>query len=109
MTTIGITLQNGGNFTRNSADMTENFNYYYSMILENFFNYNKKFGDHLIGATLGNTYNPSNMYRSVAVGGSNYTSTEIKNVALANSNSEHNDFYKYNQHDQNRITLIYHC
>ena len=78
---------NGGNFTRNSADMTENFNYYYSMILENFFNYNKKFGDHLIGATLGNTYSPSNMYRSIGVGGSNYTSTEIKNVALANSNS----------------------
>jgi len=78
---------NGGNFTKTTADMSENFNYYYSMILENFFNYNKKFGDHQISATLGNTYNPSNMYRSIAVSGSNYTSTEIKNVALANSNS----------------------
>ena len=78
---------NGGNFTRTSADMSENFNYYYSMILENFFNYNKKFGDHTISATLGNAYSPSNMYRSIAVGGSNYTSTEIKNVALANSSS----------------------
>ena len=78
---------NGGNFTKTSADMTENFNYYYSMILENFFNYNKKIGDHQISATLGNTYSPSNMYRSIAASGSNYTSTEIKNVALANSNS----------------------
>ena len=78
---------NGGNFTKTSADMTENFNYYYSMILENFFNYNKKFGDHVISATLGNTYSPSNMSRSIAASGSNYTSTEIKNVALANSNS----------------------
>ena len=78
---------NGGNFTKTSADMTENFNYYYSMILENFFNYNKQIGDHNISATLGNTYAPSNMYRSIAASGSNYTSTEIKNVALANSNS----------------------
>ena len=78
---------NGGNFTKTSADMTENFNYSYSMILENFFNYNKQFGDHNISATLGNAYSPSNMYRSIAASGSNYTSTEIKNVALANSNS----------------------
>src|SRR5665648_10350 len=78
---------NGGNFTKTSADMTENFNYSYSLILENFFNYNKQFGDHNISATLGNAYSPSNMYRSIAASGSNYTSTEIKNVALANSNS----------------------
>jgi len=78
---------NGGNFTKTSADIAENYNYYYSMILENFFNYNKKLGDHTISATLGNTYNPSGIYRSVAVAGSDYTSTEIKNVALANSNS----------------------
>jgi TonB-dependent starch-binding outer membrane protein SusC len=78
---------NGGNFIKTTADMSENFNYYYSMILENFFNYNKQFGDHLVSATLGNTYSPSNNYRSVAVAGSNYTSTSIENVALANSNS----------------------
>jgi len=78
---------NGGNYTKTTADISENFNYYYSMILENFFNYNKQFGDHVISATLGNTYSPSRMYRSIAVSGSNYTSTEIKNVALANSNS----------------------
>ena len=78
---------NGGNFTRTSSDINENFNYSYSMILENFFNYNKQFGDHNISATLGNTYSPSNMYRSVNVAGSDYTSSEIKNVALANSTS----------------------
>lgn len=78
---------NGGNFTKTSADIEENFNYSYSMILENFFNYNKQFGDHNISATLGNAYSPSNMYRSIQVAGSDYTSTEIKNVALANSNS----------------------
>ena len=78
---------NGGNFTKTSADMAENFNYYYSMILENFFNYNKKIGEHTFSATLGNSYQPSGMYRSIAASGSNYTSTEIKNVALANSNS----------------------
>ena len=78
---------NGGNFTKTSADMTENYNYYYSMLLENFFSYNKQFGDHSVSATLGNTYSPSNLYRSVAVAGSDYTSTAIQNVALANSNS----------------------
>jgi TonB-linked SusC/RagA family outer membrane protein len=78
---------NGGNFTKTTADINENFNYTYSMILENFFNYNKQFGDHTISATLGNTYAPSNMFRSVNVAGSNYTSTEIKNVALANTNA----------------------
>ena len=78
---------NGGNFIKTTADMSENFIYYYIMILENFFNYNKQYGDHLVSATLGNTYSPSNNYRSVAVAGSNYTSTSIENVALANSNS----------------------
>ena len=77
----------GGNFVKNTADMTENYNYYYSMMLENFFSYNKQFGDHLISATLGNTYAPSNMYRSIAAAGSNYTSTAIQNISLANSNS----------------------
>ena len=78
---------NGGNYTKTTADMTENFNYYYKMLLENFFNYNTQFGDHVISATLGNTYAPNQMYRSIAVGGSNFTSTAIKNVALANTNS----------------------
>lgn len=78
---------NGGNFTKTSADMGENFNYYYSMILENFFNFNKKIGEHTFSATLGNSYQPAGMYRSIAASGSNYTSTAIKNVALANSNS----------------------
>ena len=78
---------NGGNFVKVQADMNEFFDQYYSMIWENLFNYNKTFGVHNISATLGNSYNPSQFYRSVNVAGSNYTSTAIQNVALANSNS----------------------
>lgn len=78
---------NGGNFIKLQADMNETFNYNYNMLWENFFNYNKQFGIHNISATLGNSYGPPQIYRSVNVAGSNYTSTAIKNVALANSNS----------------------
>jgi TonB-linked SusC/RagA family outer membrane protein len=78
---------NGGNFVKLQADMNEFFDQYYSMLWENLFNYNKAFGIHNISATLGNSYNPSQLYRSVSVAGSNYTSTAIQNVALANSTS----------------------
>jgi len=78
---------NGGNFVKNSADMNETYNWGYYMLLENFFGYNKQIGDHLISATLGNSYAPTGMYRQVQVGGSDYTSTAIKNVALGNTTS----------------------
>ena len=78
---------NGGNFVKLSADMNETYNWGYYMLLENFFGYNKQIGDHLISATLGNSYAPSGMYRQVQVSGSDYTSTAIKNVALGNKNS----------------------
>lgn len=78
---------NGGNFVKLSADMNETYNWGYYMLLENFFGYNKQIGDHLISATLGNSYAPSGMYRQVQVGGSDYTSNAIKNVALGNTNS----------------------
>jgi len=78
---------NGGNFVKLQADMNEFFDQYYSMIWENLFNYNKTFGIHNISATIGNSYSPSHLYRSVSVAGSNYTSTAIQNVALANSTS----------------------
>jgi len=77
----------GGNGESLTASMSENFNYSYNMILENFFNFNKKLGQHTISATLGNSYQPTGMYRSIAVGGSNYTSTRIENVALATTTS----------------------
>jgi len=78
---------NGGNFVKLQADIIENFNNSYGMLWENFFNYNNMFGDHNLSVTLGNSYGPPGLYRSVSVAGSNYTSTAIKNVALANSNS----------------------
>jgi len=78
---------NGGNFVKLSSDMNESFNFRYNMILENFFSFNKNLGNHDFSATLGNTYNPSGVYRSVSLSGSNYTSDAIQNVALANSNS----------------------
>jgi len=78
---------NGGNFIKLQADMNEYFNYSYSMLWENFFNFNKRIGDHNISATIGNSYGPPHLYRTISVAGSNYTSTAIKNIALANSNS----------------------
>ncbi|MBL7966319.1 MAG: TonB-dependent receptor [Prolixibacteraceae bacterium] len=78
---------NGGNFIKLQADLNENFSNNYGMLWENFFNYNKRFGEHNISATVGNSYGPPGFYRSVSVAGSNYTSDAIQNVALANSNS----------------------
>ncbi len=78
---------NGGNFARTSSSIAETYNWFYSALVENFFSYDKIFGDHSINATLGNSWSPSRIYRQVQVGGSDYTSDEIKNVALANSNA----------------------
>jgi TonB-linked SusC/RagA family outer membrane protein len=78
---------NGGNFVKLKSDISENYRNYYSMMIENFFNYNKRIGEHSISATLGNSYNPAGFFREVSIAGSDYTSSAIKNVALANSNS----------------------
>ena len=40
-----------------------------------------------LSATLGNTYDPAGIYRSISAAGSNYTSDAIQNLALANSTS----------------------
>ena len=78
---------NGGNYQKPQADMNEYYNFNYNMLLENFLNFNKVIGNHNISATLGNSYGPPQIYRSITVAGSNYTSSVIQNVALANSNS----------------------
>jgi len=78
---------NGGNFSKLTSDMNENFSNYYSMLLENYFSYSKTFGDHDINAAVGNAYNPSGYNRSVSIAGSNYTSDAIQNVALGNTTS----------------------
>jgi TonB-linked SusC/RagA family outer membrane protein len=78
---------NGGNFNRASSDINEYYNFGYGLILENYFSFNRNFGNHDINATLGNTYDPSGIYRSLSAAGSNYTSDAIQNLALANSTS----------------------
>jgi len=78
---------NGGNFSKTSSDMEENFNTYSGALLENFLSYNATFGDHDISATLGNTYSPAGSSRSVNVKGSNFTSDAIQNVSLGNTTS----------------------
>jgi TonB-linked SusC/RagA family outer membrane protein len=78
---------NGGNFNRATSDINEYYNFSYGFILENYFSFNRTFGDHDISATLGNTYDPANIYRSISAGGSDYTSDAIQNLALANSTS----------------------
>jgi TonB-dependent starch-binding outer membrane protein SusC len=78
---------NGGNAIRSTADMNENYNYSYHLLWENFFSYDKAFGIHNISAVAGNTYSPADEYRQVSVGGSDYTSGVIHNVALANQTS----------------------
>ena len=78
---------NGGNFNRASSDINEYYNFGYGFILENYFSFNRNFGDHYLNATLGNTYDPAGIYRSISAAGSNYTSDAIQNLALANSTS----------------------
>lgn len=78
---------NGGNFNRATSDINEYYNFSYGFILENYFSFNRNFGNHDIRATLGNTYAPAGIYRSLSAAGSNYTSDAIQNLALANSTS----------------------
>lgn len=77
----------GGNGERLVADMTDYYDLTYGTFWENFFNFNKRIGDHSVSATAGNSYAPSDIYREISVAGSNFTSTAIQNVALANSNA----------------------
>ncbi len=77
----------GGNYLKTTSDMTESFNYRYGILLENFFNYAKVFGNHDISATLGNTWGPGSIYQSLNVASSDYTSDAIENIKLANTKS----------------------
>ena len=78
---------NQGNFQRLTADMTENFGRGTDFILENYFSYIKSFGVHDISATLGNTYDPAANTRTLSAAGSDFTSTAIENISLANTKS----------------------
>ncbi len=78
---------NGGNFNRATSDISEYYNFSYGFILENYFSLNQNFGNHNISATMGNTYAPAGIYRSISAAGSDYTSDVIQNLALANSTS----------------------
>lgn len=78
---------NGGNFNRATSDISEYYNFDYGFILENYFSFNRTFGVHELTATLGNTYAPAGIYRSISASGSDYTSDAIQNLALANSTS----------------------
>jgi TonB-linked SusC/RagA family outer membrane protein len=78
---------NGGNFNRATADMNEYYGFGYDFMLENYFSFDHTFGAHNITATLGNTYAPAGIWKSLSAAGSDYTSTAIQNLALANSTS----------------------
>jgi TonB-linked SusC/RagA family outer membrane protein len=78
---------NGGNFNRATSDINEYYNFNYGFILENYFSFSRISGVHAISATLGNTYDPAGVYRSISVAGSDYTSNAIQNLAFANSTS----------------------
>jgi len=67
--------------------MNEYYGFGYDFMLENYFSFNRNFGAHDITATLGNTYAPAGIYRSISASGSDYTSNAIQNLALANSTS----------------------
>lgn len=77
----------GGNGIRLVADMNEFYSLSSGLFWENFLNYNKSIGEHSISVTLGHSYAPADKFRSISVAGSNYTSTAIQNIALANSTS----------------------
>lgn len=77
----------GGNFEKLLADMNENYEYNYYMTWENFFNFDKQFGESNFSATLGNSYKAPRTHRLIRVAGSNYTSSELQNVAKGNSTS----------------------
>ena len=76
--------------------MVENFGRGTDFILENYFSYTKTFGVHNISATLGNTYDPAANTRTLSATGSDFTSTAIENISLANTKSVNSAFVNSN-------------
>jgi TonB-linked SusC/RagA family outer membrane protein len=79
---------NGGNFVRNTSDMSEYFSRYYHYILESFLVFDRTFGDdHDVNFMLGTTSNAATVYRDVTLNGSGFTNDNIQNIGLASTKS----------------------
>jgi TonB-linked SusC/RagA family outer membrane protein len=80
-------LCNGGNFQRLELTMMQSFMSGRNFILENFFSFNRSFGKHIVSGTLGNTFDPARVYRSMSASAAGFSSDVLQNISLANKTS----------------------
>ena len=76
---------NKSNILLEKPIMYDNYSTWSRYFFENFFMYNTEFGDHSINATLGNTIAPPDNSKSIRLKGSEFTSSEVHNIGLANN------------------------
>ena len=95
---FGLTFTNFNsyNFTdeyRNSNNLlyptgiTESYQASFKPIIENYLSFNREFGIHSLGATLGNSYQGAGRFRQLDVSGADFSNSEIHSVGAASKSS----------------------
>ncbi|GAA4446924.1 TonB-dependent receptor [Ravibacter arvi] len=84
-----------GNNLSQPQRATLNFNNYAHYTLENYFSYNRTFGNHSISATLGNSYLDPGNTASLNGTGSNIPNDNIQNISVAQSQAVTGSTYGY--------------
>ncbi|WP_425393694.1 SusC/RagA family TonB-linked outer membrane protein [Adhaeribacter aquaticus] len=64
------------------SSVNEGYSYRVNPIIENYFTYNKKVGDHSFVLTAGNSYRSTGLFRSVALRGENLPNDEIHQIGM---------------------------
>lgn len=73
------------------------YNSYSSYILENYFSYNRTFGQHTIAATIGNSYQDPGSKSGTTVTGSNIPNDNIQNISVAQTQTVTGSYVDYEQ------------
>lgn len=72
-----------GNQLITQSQITESYDYQLSYILENYFTYNKTWGNHSINLTAGNSYRNGGISRNVNLVGSDFPNDAIHQIGVA--------------------------
>ncbi len=84
-----------GNNLAQPQRATLGFNSYSHYTIENYFSYNRNFGNHVISATLGNSYLDPGKSSSLNGTGSNISNDNIQNISVAQSQAVTGSSYGY--------------
>lgn len=83
------------NYLTFSRQATQGYNDYSYYTFENYFSYNKTFGNHTISATLGNSYLSAGNTAGLNGTGSNIPNDNIQNISVSPSQTVTGSYYNY--------------